>query len=779
MRKLAVFLVPLYLFAQAPAPADQSVLLPNGWSLSPAGEQLEIGDLPLNAALSADEKFLAITHSGQSKAEVMLVNIQQRKIVQSERLKDAWLGITFSGSTLYVSGGNQNCVYTFKLRNGKLAAKDSIKLEDPLPKYKGGVGGMDVHNGTLAVVMRNDSSLRYYDLKSKRQQKVQLDGMPYTCKYLGDGTLLVSVWSSRKILAFNGAKLLYEVATGDHPTEIEVDRKSRHAYVANANENSVTVIDLRAQQAIATVNTAVYPDSPEGSTTNSVSLAQADNILLAANADNNSLAVISLGDPKRPTPLGFIPVGWYPTKVLTLENNTILVLNGKGGRSMANPGKQYIGSLFKGTLSFIKYPERNRFVEYTKSVFRNTLYKPEHLAGSSYESETAIPRRIGDPSPIKHVFYVIKENRTYDQVFGDMPEGNGDSTLTIFGETITPNHHKLARQFVLLDNLYVNGEVSADGHNWSMAAYATDYVEKLWPTMYGSRGGNYDFEGAEPTSTPKAGYIWDVCAKANVTYRSYGEFTEVGSTPGAHSTTLVKGLEGHFSPTLRGWDMDYSDIDRVKDWEREFSEFEKTGGLPQLNIIRLPNDHTEGTRKGKLTPRAYVAQNDHALGLLVERISKSRFWMESAIFVIEDDAQDGPDHVDAHRTVSLVISPYTKRKFVDHTLYTTTSMLRTIELILGLPPMSQFDASSMPMFNSFTQSADTTGYVVELPRYDMTRKNKEGDYGQIIMERMDLTKEDAAPDRLFNEIIWRSIKGTPMPPPRYSIFSGRPKGDED
>ncbi len=779
MGKLAIFLVPLYLFAQAPARKDQTVLLPNGWSLSPAGEQLEIGDLPLNAALSADERFLAITHSGQSRAEVMLVNVKQRKVVQFERLKDAWLGIKFSGSSLYVSGGNQNCVYTFKLQNGKLTAKDSIKLEEPQPKYRGSVAGLDVHKGTLAVVMRNDSSLRYYDLKSKRQEKVQLDGMPYTCKYLADGTLLVSVWSSKKILAFNGAKLLFEVPTGDHPTEIEVDRKFRHAYVANANENSVTVIDLRAKEAIGTVNTAIYPDSPEGSTTNSVSLAQAEKILLAANADNNSLAVISLENPKRPTPLGFIPVGWYPTKVLTLENNTILVLNGKGGRSMANPGKQYIGSLFKGTLSFIKYPERNRFVEYTKSVFRNTPYKPEHLVGSSYEFATAIPRKIGDSSPIKHVFYVIKENRTYDQVFGDMPEGNGDSTLTIFGETITPNHHKLARQFVLLDNLYVNAEVSADGHNWSTAAYATDYVEKLWPTMYGSRGGAYDFEGSQPTGTPKAGYIWDACARANVSYRSYGEFTEVGSTPGAHSTTLVKGLEGHFSPTFRGWDMDYSDVDRVTDWEKEFSEFEKNGGLPQLNIIRLPNDHTEGTRKGKLTPRAYLAQNDYALGLLVERIAKSKFWMESAIFIIEDDAQDGPDHVDAHRTVGLVISPYTKHRFVDHTLYTTTSMLRTIELILGLPPMSQFDASAMPMFNSFALGADTAEYAAEPPQYDITRKNKEGDYGQVIMEQMDLTKEDAAPDRLFNEIIWRSIKGTPMPPPRYSIFSGRSKKDDD
>ncbi|HLF20034.1 MAG TPA: alkaline phosphatase family protein [Bacteroidota bacterium] len=779
MKYIFVLLVPFFLFAQTPTEKDNRILLPNGWSVSPVGEHIEVGDLPLNAALTSDEKYLAITHSGQSKAEVMLVDVKARKVVQSVQLKDTWLGIKFHGKNLYVSGGTQNCVYSFRLRNGRLASKDSIILEEPFPKYNGSVAGLDVRQGKLAVVLRNDSTLRYYDFKTKHHEKVKLDGMPYSCTYLKDGTLLVSIWSSKKIVVFKNSKFLYELATGDHPTEIAVSDNMRQAFVGNANENSVTVFDLRAKTALATVNTAIYPDSPEGSTTNSVALARGNQVLLAANADNNSLAVISLEDPKRPTPQGFVPVGWYPTKVLALQNNTILVLNGKGGRSLANPRNQYIGSLFKGTLSFIKYPRKDQLLDYTKRVYENTPYKPEHLVKSMYEKESPIPRRIGDPSPIKYVFYIIKENRTYDQVFGDMSEGNGDSTLCLFGEQITPNHHKLARQFVLFDNLYVNAEVSADGHNWSTAAYATDYVEKLWPTLYGGRGGAYDFEGAQPTATPKAGYIWDACARANVSYRSYGEFTEPGETQGEHSTTLVKGLEGHFSPTYRGWDMSYSDIDRVKDWEKEFTEFEKNGGLPQFNIIRLPNDHTEGTRKGKLTPQAYVAQNDYALGLLVERIAKSRFWEESAIFVIEDDAQDGPDHVDAHRTVGLVISPYTRRKFIDNTLYATTSMLRTMELILGLPPMSQYDAASTPMFNAFTLNADTSRYIAEKPRYDVTRRNKDGDYGQVLMEGMNLAKEDAAPDRLFNEIIWRSIKGTPMPPPRYSIFSGSSKRNDD
>jgi phospholipase C len=385
---------------------------------------------------------------------------------------------------------------------------------------------------------------------------------------------------------------------------------------------------------------------------------------------------------------------------------------------------------------------------------------------------------VGQPSPIKHVFYIIKENRTYDQVFGDMPEGNGDSSLCLFGETVTPNHHKLAREFVLMDNFYVNSEVSADGHNWSMAAYATDYVEKTWPTQYGGRGGAYDFEGDQPTGRPKAGFLWSACARKGVSFRVYGEFIDAATPQGKPAKPRDPAIGKNFSTTYRGWDLDYSDVDRFKAWEKEFAEFEKNGKLPSLSIMHLPNDHTAGTRKGVLTPKAYVAQNDHALGLIVERISKSPYWKETAIFVVEDDAQNGPDHVDAHRSVGLVISPYTKGRGVDHTLYSTTSMLRSMELILGLPPMSQYDAGATPMYNAFSSKAELSPYVAEKPRIDLNEKNKPGSYGQSLMEKFNLRREDAAPDRLFNEIIWQSIKGTPMPAPRYSILS-RTSGEDD
>jgi YVTN family beta-propeller protein len=776
---LAILLASAALRAQAPGETNNRVLLPTGWWLSPAGAQIRLGDFPMNAALSDDERYLAVTHSGQSKAELMLVDVKQKKVSQSIRLKDSWLGIKFVKEKLFVSGGYQNCVYAFRLQDGQLLSEDTIRFIHGKEKYEGAAAGLDVYKNTLAVVFRADSTLRYFDLVTKKQEVVKLDGMPYTCTFLSNGSIMVSMWSSKKVEVFSGTKLLYECPTGDHPNEIITSPDERYAYVACANDNTVTIIDLSKKKAIASVSTAIHPDAPEGSTTNSVALLPGQKILLAANADNNSLTVVSLENPLYPRPIGFIPVGWYPTKVLVLRNKTVLVLNGKGGRSMANPKKQYIASLFDGSLSLFPFPNTKKLDEYTRQVYDNTPYQQASLLTTTYTGESPIPKKVGQPSPIKHILYIIKENRTYDQVFGDMPEGNGDTSLCLFGEDVSPNHHKLAREFVLFDNFYVNSEVSADGHSWSTAAYATDYVEKTWPTSYGGRGGHYDFEGGQPTARPNAGYLWTLSAKHNVNFRMYGEFVDPAEPNGKPAKPRDPGIGDNFAPHYRGWDLDHSDVDRFKEWEREFSEFERNGNLPSLCIMHLPNDHTAGTRKGSLTPKAYMAQNDYALGLIVERISKSKYWKETAIFVVEDDAQDGPDHVDAHRSVALVISPYTKRHSVDHTLYSTMSMLRTMELILGLPPMSQHDAAATPMFNAFTLSADTTPYVVEEPRIDLNAKNKEGSYGQSLMEKFNLRRQDAAPDRAFNEIVWRAVKGTPMPAPRYSIFSRAMAGLDD
>ena len=761
-------LLNINVLAQLPGQVNGRTLLPNGWWLSPTGESIELDDFPLNAAVSPDQNFLAVTHAGVSKPVLLLVDLKLHKVVQSIRLKDSWLGIAFLGKKLFVSGGNQNCVYTFNLSAGSLVSSDTVSFVTS--KW---AAGLDANKENLAVVFRGDSTLQYYSLSTKEFQTVKLDGMPYSCKYLKDGTLLVSIWSSKKLEAYYGTKLLYSVRTGDHPTEIAVSSRSRIAYTANANDNSVTVIDLASHRVLANVSTALYPDSPEGSTTNSVCLSNDGKYLLAANADNNSLTVINIANPKVPSPVAFIPVGWYPTKVLEMRDGTVLVLNGKGERSLPNPKHQYIGTLLKGTLSYFPIPDQTQLSADTKRVYANTPYRPEESKEASFSSGNPVPDKIGGGSPIKYVFYFIKENRTYDQIFGDVAEGTGDSSLVLFGEKVTPNIHKLAKKFVLLDNLYCDAEVSADGHNWSTAAYATDYVEKSWPNNYGSRGAPYEFEGGQPAATPKSGYIWDLCGQHGVTFRDYGEFVESDAGDTGRNIPSEKILYSHYDTAYHGWDLDYSDVNRYREWEKDFTELVGRDSLSQFNIIRLPNDHTAGTAKGALTPQAMVAQNDYALGMFIDKISRSKIWNESAIFVIEDDAQSGADHVDAHRTEGLVISPYVKHNFVDHTLYTTSSMLRTMELILGLPPMSQYDAAARPMFNSFTMQSDTSGYDLLQPQIDITARNHSGAYGQSIMERMNLKVADAVPDRLFNEIIWRSIRGTEMPAPRYSILSTR------
>jgi hypothetical protein len=332
----------------------------------------------------------------------------------------------------------------------------------------------------------------------------------------------------------------------------------------------------------------------------------------------------------------------------------------------------------------------------------------------------------------------------------------------------------LASEYVLLDNFYVESEVSADGHEWTMAAYATDFVEKTWPLTYrGGRGKlGYPSEGKLKIAEPTSGYIWDKCRARGISYFSFGEFVDNGPTIDSPATTKVEALQGHFDPKFRSYDLDYSDIKRAERFIERWNQFEQEGNLPQFMVIRLPNDHTYGTKVGKPTPTAMVADNDVALGMVVEALSKSKKWKETAIFVVEDDAQNGADHVDAHRTVALAISPYTRGAGLDSTLYSTSSMLRTMELILGLEPMTQFDASANPMYRSFKSTPDLTPYKKRDVMVDLSAKNDIAAWGAKQSAEMDLSKEDAADDLLFGDIVWRSVKGAnnPMPAPVRSAF---------
>jgi phospholipase C len=373
--------------------------------------------------------------------------------------------------------------------------------------------------------------------------------------------------------------------------------------------------------------------------------------------------------------------------------------------------------------------------------------------------------KVGDKSPIKYVFYVIKENRTYDQVLGDVKKGNGDENLCLFGEKITPNQHKLVNDFVLLDNFYVDAEVSADGHNWSMGAYATDYLEKTWPTNYGGRGGKYDAEGNREIANNKGGFIWDHCKKNNVSYRTYGEFADNGKSN-------IPSLKNNMCNYFEGFNMAVKDSLRFTQWKQDFDSLLAINALPQLSTVRFGNDHTVGLRKGGFTPQACMADNDLAVGMFIEYLSKSKIWNETAIFILEDDAQNGADHVDAHRSTAYVAGGFVKRNFVDHTMYSTSSVLHTMELILGMPPMTQYDAAAKPMWQCFQNTATASSFIAIMPTINLSEKNVASNYWQQKSESMNFAQEDAAPDDELNKILWVAMKGenTTIPSPKRAAF---------
>lgn len=790
--RLLLFLLKLLL--TVPLLAQQKVTLPNGWSLSPVGRSLPLGDLPLNISISRTGKWMAVTNNGQSVQSIQLIDPVSEKEKDRVIVDKAWYGLKFSSDEkyLYASGGNDNRILKYAILSGKLKLIDSILLGKKWPERISPAGiELDEFSKRLYVVTKEDNALYVIDMVTKKTiSRVPLNEPAYSCLLSPDRkTLYISLWGGKKLLYFNTSTntLDGEVATGENPNELLLTRSGQFMYVANAGDNSVSVINVREKKVVEVLQAALYAEAPTGSATNGLAFGDNEKTLYIANADNNCLAVFDISKPGFSRSTGFIPTGWYPTNVKVLGKK-IFVSNGKGFQSKANPNGpnpmareeevvyqqgdlavkkevEYIAGLFKGTLSIIDIPSSSQLNQYTKQVYANTPYSREKELKANGEEGNPVPRKVGDPSPIKYVFYVIKENRTYDQVLGDIPQGNGDTSLVLFGERITPNQHKLAREFILLDNFYVDGEVSADGHNWSTAANANDYLEKTWPTDYGGRGGRYDAEGNREIANPDRGFIWDYCKRAGISYRTYGEFAD-------DYKANIPVLEGHFCPYYTSWDETVRDTTRFYQWKREFDSLLAMNAVPRFNSLRFINDHTEGARLGRPTPYAHVADNDLAVGLFVEYLSRSPIWKETAIFIIEDDAQSGPDHVDAHRSTAYVAGGFVKRGFVDHTMYSTSSMLRTIELILGIPPMSQYDAAAEPMWRCFMNEPDLSPFVSVPAQVDLNEKNVQRTASALLSETFDLSKEDRIPDLLFSEVIWKTVKGeeSSMPAPKRSAF---------
>ena len=808
---------------------DGTMLLPNQWSLRPASTHVELGDFPVNIQMHPKGQFAAILHCGYSKHEIVIVDLAAKKVFSRTDVPEAFYGLVFSpdGKKLYCSGSSGEEVFVFDFDQGKLSNRQRIPLRNVMERGVPCGVALDASgknlfvanlwNSRVSLVDLGQKSIREIALAStlfapavlpatveedfdtaaatKRAQAAEINDdpnavFPYAC--VADskrGRLYVSLWAAASVAVIDlkTQQVLQRWATGEHPCEMVLRRDGKFLFVANANDNTVTILETSTGRAVETIWATLFPQSPRGATPNSLALTPDEKTLFVANANINAVGVFDVEQPGHSRALGFIPAGWYPTSVrVTTDGRRLLVSNGKGNVAMANPLgpqpvrerslEQYIGKLFRGTLSIIELPPRKQFAaqmaSWTAEVLKCTPLRPDAQVAVTRPEGNPIPGQPGEPSPIQHCIYIIKENRTYDQVFGDIAEGNGAPELCLFPERVTPNHHKLVRDFVLLDNFYAEAEVSADGHEWSMAAYASDFVEKTWPLKYGHKESKFPYpaEGYFAVAAPASGYLWDRARAAGVSYRSYGEFVHNPKSTTSPTTARVKSLEGHFDPWYWGFDLDYSDTLRAERFISELRRFEKEAEMPRLQIVRLPNDHTHGVTPGVLTPTAFLAQNDAALGQIVEAVSHSKFWPTTAIFVVEDDAQNGPDHVDAHRTVALVISPYTRRHAVDSTLYSTSSMLRTMELILGLKPMTQFDAAATPMFNSFMPDPDLQAYSALPPNVDLTATNTLAAWGTDL--KFNFAKEDAADDLLLNEVVWRSVRGAdhPMPAPTRAGF---------
>ncbi len=810
--------------------ADGTTLLPNMWSLKPAGRQISLGDFPVNIALHPSGKFAAVLHCGCSAHKISIIDLKTQSVLMNQPLEEAWYGITFSadGGKLFASGSSMEELNVFAFNEGKLSDHKKIRLRpqkdrgipagiavtrDGETAYVANVWGhrvsrVDLKKGTSADIVIGKTTVATTanlpklsddpDIAAAEKRQLALldkvktgDPYPYSC-VLDEARqrLYVSLWAQACVAVID-LKTQTEVArwaAQEHPNELLLAKDGKRLFVANANRNTVTVFDPETGRATETLSATMSPDAPPGNTPNSLALSPTEDLLFVANANVNNVAVFDVSEAGRSRSLGFIPTGWYPTSVrVSVDGKSLLVANGKGGSSFANPhGPQpvkgggstaeYIGSLMKGTLSVIELPKKREELEAAMKPWTATAMSCSPLA--AVRAPTELP-------PIKYCIYVIKENRTYDQVLGDVAEGNGDANLCLFPEKITPNIHALARDFVLLDNFYCEGEVSADGHEWTMGAYATDFVEKNWPLSYGhGKSGKFPFpaEGGFTIATPAGGYLWDQAAQANVTFRSYGEFCANTGKPGSLVRPKVPSLVGHIDENYRAFDLDYPDGKRVDHFAEELKKFEAAGDMPRLQIVRLGNDHTFGTSRGKPTPTSMLAENDLAVGRFVELISRSKFWSQTAIFVVEDDAQNGPDHVDAHRTLALCISPYTRGRGKDSTMYSTCSMLRTMEMILGLKPMSQFDAAATPMTAAFLPKANATPFAAKPANVSIDEKNTLLSWGAKQSQKMDFSVEDAADDLQLNEVVWRSVRGpdSPMPAPvRAAFFLASAKDDDD
>jgi YVTN family beta-propeller protein len=778
---------------------DGTAITPQGWHVTPAGSQTTLGPGTLDVAMSPRGDLLLVANAGYEHHSLMAIDPATGSVLQTisehggkshgfwhysaGHSNGYYVGLAFSpdGRRAWASSGSGGAVHQFRISGQTLTEIHGIRVSSNRGNanpYPAGIAVSPDASRLFVAANLTDSLVELDPSTRTIEGSVAVGHLPYGVALNRAGTrAFVTNWGAASVSIVN-TQTLHVVGTvhvGTHPSAIALSPVRHELYVANSDSDSVSVVDDRTGVVLRTIDLRPYDGAPIGASPNALDVSPDGGTLYVANAGDDDVAVVDLaasGASSGDHVDGLIPTAWYPDGVaLDPASGTLFVTNMKGlGVGPNTVVGTYWPTLMRGTLSRIDVPDAAQLDAYTAQVRENNRFDalPTVPAGS------IVPAQPGDPSPITHVIYVMKENRTYDQVLGDLDKGNGDPSLAIFGQEVTPNHHALADRFVTFDNFYADAEVSADGWSWANGAYANTYNQKNWPLDYNGYGRPYDFGGfgentkaGQPGEDPGASYLWDDLLANGVDYRNFGFFVDnpVDLQPS------LPGLLGHTDPKYPGWDLFTTDQVRIERWLHVFDGYQRSGRMPTMQFVYLPSDHTYGTTPHARNPEAYMADNDLALGRLVDAVSHSSFWGSTAIFVVEDDAQDGPDHVDGHRSLAYVISPYTQTGAVDSTFYSTVSVLRTMELFLGVPPMTQFDAAATPMSAAFTSAPNLRPYDAITPGVSLTARNGANAPMADASLSIDFSEPDRIPMGLMNEIIWKSVRGrhSHVPPTVHTL----------
>ena len=729
------------------------------------------GEGPLNL-IEIGERYLISSNSGYGPHFLQSFDEFDRSVVSRLELPSLFYGLAYDPrNRLLLAASGAESVYAIPIKDGRFGEKQEI----PLPGCRL-TAGIAVLREPVAVAACNQAHqvVSFNFATGNVLGSAAVGPFPYAVRALADNRIVISNWgdSSVSILDSKSLTSIARIPTGTHPNDMLLLPGGERLLVACSDSDSVDLIDLRRLRRTREIDLSIPGKALSGAQPDALAYDETSRRLYVGLATIDAVAMFRLGDEDLRFE-GVIPVQPDPTAlVVSAKKRTLYYTSGHNLKPGPNAipgakGFRSIGNLIGGGIGEWNGDRK------AESLARQ-IYGAKRVAGDA----ARVRRFSGPKGPIQHVIYVIKENRTYDQVLGDIKDGNGDPELTLFGEEVTPNHHALAREFVLFDNFYVDGYVSADGHFWSTAAISTDYVNKLWPSNYSNRAkGVFDapYDGDEsndhPIAVPRSGFIWDRARRAGVSYRNYGEWNVANEKDPEHDLNYLAGLKDHFDPNYLDEIGTVTDQARIDEFEREFREFERAGNLPQFLILHLPNDHTVGTTKGAPTPVAMVADNDLALGRLVEIVSRSQYWKNAAIFVVEDDAQDGPDHVDARRSILLAISPYTRRHAVSHRAYSTVSVLRTINQILALGSLTYFDDRASSLLDEFRDPPVFDSYTSLNPRASLDEKNGADAPGARESAQWDFSRPDRVAEAELNRVIWQSVKGADSSPP--AVFSVR------